>query len=97
MDDFGRIYSPRAVDPANTKAIVPVFHVKEIQPLTELLSQNGVAFGEGTIRSHIGRVAKLEAPTGHVFYLYEPDAQALKWPTGGKISEILSLPSRQPE
>jgi catechol 2,3-dioxygenase-like lactoylglutathione lyase family enzyme len=93
VDDFGKVYSPTAVDPASTKAIVPVFHVQGIQHLTEQLSRNGVAFGEGIVRSHIGRVAKFEAPTGHVFYLYEPDSEALKWPTGAKINEILSLVS----
>lgn len=93
VDDFGKIYSPRAVDPANTKAIVPVFHVKEIQNVTEQLSRSGVAFSEGVVRSHIGKVAKFDSPTGHIFYLYEPDSQALKWPTGAKIREILQIVS----
>jgi len=93
VDDFGKVYSPRAVDPANTKAIVPVFHVKEIQNLTEELSRSGVAFSEGVVRSHIGKIAKFDSPTGHVFYLYEPDSQALKWPTGAKIREILHIVS----
>jgi predicted enzyme related to lactoylglutathione lyase len=90
VDDFGKVYSPKAVDPANTKAIVPVFHVKGIQELSEQLSRNGVTFTDGVVRSHIGKIAKFDAPTGHVFYLYEPDGEVLKWPSGAKINEILS-------
>jgi catechol 2,3-dioxygenase-like lactoylglutathione lyase family enzyme len=90
IDDFGRVYSPMAVDPAHARGIAPVFLVTDILSMLEKLSSKGVTFSDGVVRSHIGHIAKFEAATGHVFYLYEPAAEVLKWPSGAKILEILA-------
>lgn len=90
VDDFGRIYSPKAVDPDHTRGIVPVFHVTHIADVVEALTHRGVDFGDGIRRSQIGHIAKFEATTGHTFYLYEPSTEALKWPSGLKIKQILA-------
>jgi len=91
VDDFGRIYSPRAVDPAHTGSIVPIFLVSDVAAAVEKLSRKGVEFGQGIVRSQIGHLAKLEAATGHRFILYEPWSQSLLWPTGQKILDILAV------
>jgi catechol 2,3-dioxygenase-like lactoylglutathione lyase family enzyme len=90
VDDFGKVYSPRALDPEHTRGIAPVFLVNDIQGVVERLQRRGVGLGEGVVRSQIGHLAKLEASTGHTFFLYEPWEQVLKWPTGAKIEQILS-------
>jgi catechol 2,3-dioxygenase-like lactoylglutathione lyase family enzyme len=89
VDDFGRIYSPRAVAPEHTKGIVPVFLINGIQDAVRRLSGKGIDFPNGVVQSQIGSIAKFQAQTGHTFYLYEPSAEALKWPSGVKIQEIL--------
>jgi|GEM_PF-1524078 len=90
VDDFGRIYSPRALDTTHTKGVVPVFLVIGIDTVAQELSARGVNFTDGVVQSEIGRVAKFEAETGHNFYLYEPSSQALKWPSGTRIKEIMA-------
>jgi len=90
VDDFGRIYSPRSLNAANTKGIVPVFLVKEIRGVAERLSRRGVQFTQTVVHSQIGEVARFEAPTGHAFYLYEPWKPAMAWPSGAKLERILS-------
>lgn len=90
VDDFGRTYSPKLTDPAHTKGIVPVFHVNNIQEMVSKLSQRGIHFPNGIVRSQIGYIAKFEAATGHTFYLYEPSAGALQWPTGLRTKQILA-------
>jgi hypothetical protein len=89
VDDFGKIYSPRSVDRAHTKGIAPVFLVHGIRDVADKLSQRGVALGDGVVKSQIGDIARFEATTGHTFFLYEPWAPALKWPSGVKIEQIL--------
>jgi|SRR5882724_3165124 len=91
VDDFGKIYSPTAVDPAHARGIAPVFLVSDIDSVLEQLAARGVKFNDGAVRSHIGYIAKFEAATGHVFYLYEPVPEVLQWPSGAKISEILAM------
>ncbi|HEX6903888.1 MAG TPA: VOC family protein [Thermoanaerobaculia bacterium] len=90
VDDFGRIYSPRALDPAHARGIVPIFLVDDVAAAVEKLERKGVGFGEGVVRSQIGYLAKFEAATGHAFILYEPWSQSLLWPTGRRILEILA-------
>jgi catechol 2,3-dioxygenase-like lactoylglutathione lyase family enzyme len=90
VDDFGRIYSPRAVDPAHTKGIAPVFLAHDLPAVLARLSAQGVNCPGGIVRSHIGRVVKLKAVTGHTFFVYEPDPAALQWPSGAKVREILA-------
>lgn len=90
VDDFGRIYSPRTVDPAHAKGVIPVFLVADIAAAVERLSRKGISFGAGIVWSQIGHIARFEATTGHTFILYEPWSQALLWPTGRKIQELLA-------
>jgi len=99
VDDFGKVYSPREVDPAHTRGVVPVFHVTDIYSVVEQLSSLGLSFPSGVVHSNIGAIAKFEAKTGHTFYVYEPLERALKWPSGAKLNQILAggqgqVPSR---
>jgi len=90
IDDFGKVYPPRAIDPAQTKGIVPVLYVSDIRSAVEQASRRGVRFPAGIIRSQIGEIAKFEASTGQTYYLYQPSAGAMQWPSGAKIKQILA-------
>jgi catechol 2,3-dioxygenase-like lactoylglutathione lyase family enzyme len=89
VDDFGKIYSPRSVDRAHTRGIAPVFMVRGIHDVADELTRRGVDLGEGVVKSQIGDVARFEAGTGHTFFLYEPWAPALQWPSGHQLGRIL--------
>lgn len=90
VDDFGRVYSPRTLDPEHTKGIAPVFLVSGIRDVVTRLRASGVRVTNDVVKSQIGDVAKFESTTGHTFYVYEPWAQVLKWPAGAKVEEILA-------
>jgi catechol 2,3-dioxygenase-like lactoylglutathione lyase family enzyme len=93
VDDFGRVYSPRALDPEHTRGIAPVFLVSGIRDVVARLRARGVRVTHDVVKSQIGDVAKFEAATGHTFFLYEPWEQVLRWPAGAKIGEILAAPA----
>jgi predicted enzyme related to lactoylglutathione lyase len=67
-----------------------VFHVTEIERVVEGLADRGIQFSDGLSRSRIGAIAKFKDPAGHAFYLYEPSAEALNWPSGTKLQQILA-------
>ena len=67
-----------------------VFHVTDIEHMVEGLASKGIRFSDGLNRSRIGAIAKFKDPTGHTFYLYEPSVEALSWPSGAKLKQILA-------
>ena len=81
---------PRRLDPEHMEGKAVVFHVTEIEHVVEGLSRRGIRFSDGLKRSRIGAIAKFKDPTGHTFYLYEPSAEALSWPSGAKLKQILA-------
>jgi len=80
---------PRELDPHHTQGVAPVFHVDDIEQAVSGLAGRGVTFHNGVSRSEIGAIARFAAPSGHMFYLYQPSDRALAWPSGGKLREIL--------
>jgi len=90
VDDFGRVYSPRALDPEHARGIAPVFLVDDIHAAARRLEAEGVRFTQAPVKSQIGDVARFEAPTGHPFILYQPWPEVLKWPAGARLGEILA-------
>jgi catechol 2,3-dioxygenase-like lactoylglutathione lyase family enzyme len=71
LDDQGRPYAARDYDPAFAKGIAPVFRVAAIDRVVEELAARGVRFRDGLVGSPSGALAGFEAPSGHLFYLYE--------------------------
>ncbi len=90
VDDFGKIYSPRAVDRAHTQGIAPVFVVQNLQDILARLPRHVTVNSKGIFKSHIGSVVHLVAPTGHTIVLYEPLPYSLQWPSGKKVRNILA-------
>lgn len=79
-----------AGDLVRPKGIAPVFHVPDIEAVYSKLAAEGLEFSGGPRRSDIGAVALFKDPSGHVFYLYEPSEQALGWPSGDKIKQVVA-------
>jgi len=76
LDDHGQPYAARDYDPAFAKGIAPVFRVTGIDRVVEDLAARGVRFQNGVVRSLSGALAGFEAPSGHLFYLYEAASTA---------------------
>jgi predicted enzyme related to lactoylglutathione lyase len=92
VDDFGKVYSPRLADPEHVKGVVPVFHVRDLPEIVGRLQSRNVPVSGGIVQSHIGDLARFEAPTGHLFYVYTPSPGALQWPAGVKLRELVGEP-----
>ena len=62
-----------------------VFHTTEIGASMADLSRGGVEFPEGRTESELGTVARFHDPSGHLYYLCEPSAEALAGPALERI------------
>lgn len=80
---------PREIEDGAMQSVAPVFHVKKVNEVVQELSRKGVRVSPPR-SSEIGVVAEIKDPGGHLLYLYEPSATALKQPSGEKIQEILA-------
>jgi catechol 2,3-dioxygenase-like lactoylglutathione lyase family enzyme len=65
-----------------------VFHTGSIEPVVERLRRSDVKVGD-IDRYEIGALAELKDPDSHCLSVYEPSAEALGWPSAGKIRAIL--------
>lgn len=81
---------PRRLDPQHMEGKSVVFHVTGIEHMIEGLSGKGIQFNDGLQHSQIGAIARFKDPSGHTFYLYEPSTEALNWPSGTKLKQILT-------
>lgn len=81
---------PREAHRGHAKRLAMAFHVHDIEAVVDALRQRGIEFSSGLTQAEIGTIAHFEDPTGYVFYLYEPSAEALQWPSGAKIQHILA-------
>lgn len=81
---------PRTVNPPQMRGKAVVFHTDDIETTVAELSSKGVRFGRGIARSGIGAVAEFADGSGHVFYLWEPSAEAMESPSGVKLRELLA-------
>ena len=89
-EDMEHPCPPRLLDPTHMGTLAVVFHVTDIEQVVEGLRRRGIRFVSGIARSTIGAIARFNDPSGHLFYLYEPSEEALSWPSGPKIKEILA-------
>lgn len=80
---------PREIDLHAMQSVAPALYVKNMDAVLKELSRKRQSSVKVS-RSDIGAVAKLEDPSGHLLFLYEPTAQALQKPSGLKLQEILA-------
>ena len=88
----GHVCPPRDFDPTRARGVAPVFQVVGINGVVNELSRKGVGFQNGVRQLSVGRIARFEDPSGHLLFLYEPSDEALGWPSGEKIRQILAAP-----
>lgn len=72
------------------RSIAAVFSASNVESVHRALSARQVRFVSEPARSAIGDIARFVDPSNHVFYIYEPSAAALGWPSGKKIEAIVN-------
>lgn len=80
---------PRTVNPVQMGGKAVVFHVTDIDKVSDELADRGVKLGGRPTKSEIGAIAEFTDPSGHKFYLYEPSEAAWTAPSGRKMRQIL--------
>ncbi len=74
-------------------ALAPVFYVEDLGDAVWQLARRGVALAPTVTYSRAGGTARLEAPSGHLFWLGEPSDEARDGPGGRKLESILAATS----
>ena len=93
VDDHGNPYGARDFDPKHAKGLAPLFRTPRLlQAMTEL-ERRGTTARMVLDRADFGGVAAVEAPSGHLVYLYEPSPLASHSPAGARIGEIARFSS----
>jgi catechol 2,3-dioxygenase-like lactoylglutathione lyase family enzyme len=91
LDDHGNPYGAQEFEPEYARGVAPVFHVTDLEHVVKELSRRGIRFSHGIVRSRTGATVGFDAPSGHLYYLYEPSAEALTGPGGVRLEQILAL------
>ncbi len=89
------VAAKRGLVPERIKSVVPVFAVPDLAQTTATLQARRVGFSLRPRRSQIGSIARFEEPEGRSFYLYEPSAEALGWPSGPRLQQIIAAPHKK--
>jgi predicted enzyme related to lactoylglutathione lyase len=90
VDDAGNPYGAKEFDPDHAKGVAPVFHVDDLGDAVWRLARRGLSVAHTVTYTHAGATARLDAPSGHLFWLHEPSDEARDGPGGRKLEEILS-------
>jgi predicted enzyme related to lactoylglutathione lyase len=77
-------------DLARPRSVAVVFHVEDARAVHQQLASAANVRSSDLVKAEIGLTARFQDPDGHTFYIYEPSEGAMRWPSGKKISEILS-------
>lgn len=89
VDDAGNPYGARDFEPEHAKGLAPLFRVPQLGPAMVALERRGTRARMVLDRPDFGGVAAVEAPSGHLIYLYEASILAIHSEAGARVSEIL--------
>jgi catechol 2,3-dioxygenase-like lactoylglutathione lyase family enzyme len=81
---------PPELQDGRMKGVAPVFYAKNVEAIAQDLARKRPGLKPVVTRAPVGTIARVDDPTGHLLFLYEPSAAALETPSGRKIQEILS-------
>lgn len=70
--------------------IAPVFHVEDLGDTVWQLARRGIPLARTVTYSRNGGVARLQAPSGHLLWLWEPSDEARDGPGGRKLEQLLA-------
>jgi catechol 2,3-dioxygenase-like lactoylglutathione lyase family enzyme len=90
VDDHGRPYGAKAYNPEHAKGVAPVLHVDDLGETVWRLARRGVPLAHTVRYSREGATARVDAPSGHLFWLFEPSDEGRDGPGGRKLEEILA-------
>lgn len=91
VDENGQPYPAREFEPEDAKGVAPLFHVADLARTVERLRAAGVEVRPVLDTPGFGRVARVDAPSGHVLYLYEPSERAWATPAGARMRELMAF------
>ena len=84
---------PPELQNGRMKGVAPVFFAHDVERAArELAARRPDLAPKITKSSALGTIARIDDPTGHLLYLYEPSESALRSASGRKIQEILAVP-----
>lgn len=83
---------PPELQNGRMKGVAPVFHTRDVEGAARELVRLRPDLHPQVTRASVGTIARIDDPTGHLVFLYEPSEEALRTPSGRKIQEILSAP-----
>jgi catechol 2,3-dioxygenase-like lactoylglutathione lyase family enzyme len=90
VDDAGNPYGAKEFEPEHAKGVAPVFHVDDLGDAVWRLARRGLSLAHTVTYSQAGATARVEAPSGHLFWLFEPSDEARDGPGGRKLADILA-------
>lgn len=90
LDDHGNPYGADEFEPELAKGVAPVFHVTDLDEAIQDSAKRGLQFSYVALNSLPGITARFEAPSGHLYYLYQPSPEAFAGPGGAKLEHILA-------
>jgi hypothetical protein len=72
------------------QTVAPVLHVKDLTGIARQMSEKYPDLAPKVTSLDIGLIGRLEDPSGHRIFLYEPSEQALRAPSGAKLQELIA-------
>jgi len=93
LEDFDQhLCPPRELQDGRMKGVAPVFYAPGLEKVAQELARGNPDLAPQVRSTPVGLIARIDDPTGHLVFLYEPSAEALATASGRKIQEILSVP-----
>lgn len=87
---------PRELQGGRMKGVAPVFYAPAVEEVARELARQHPGLAPEVRRTAVGTIARIDDPTGHLVFLYEPSAAALATASGRKIQQILAVPLELP-
>lgn len=83
---------PRILDLEHMKGVAMAFLVEDARETVRRIQERRPGFRPRVVDTPMGVIVTCEAPSGHMFFLWEPSEEALDGPRGRKVREILDTP-----
>ena len=87
---------PPELQGGRMKGVAPVFHATDAEAMGRELARLRPDLEPRITRGEVGTIVRVDDPTGHLVFLYEPSEAAMRTPSGAKIREILAVPLDAP-
>jgi catechol 2,3-dioxygenase-like lactoylglutathione lyase family enzyme len=82
---------PPELQDGRMKGVAPVFYARGVEAAARELEEKRPGLHPLVTHTDVGTIARIDDPTGHLVFLYEPSEAALRMPSGRKIQQILAV------